>query len=58
MDKSDMSQARFGKPEEFGWWYLERISADAGMQFISTESQDKFQTHGVWIMLAAPKHQK
>ena len=30
MDKLDMFQSRFGKIEEFGWWDLERISADAG----------------------------
>ena len=30
MDKLDMFQSRFGKVDEFGWWYLERISADAG----------------------------
>ena len=27
MDKLDMFQSRFGKIDEFGWWYLERISA-------------------------------
>ena len=30
MDRMDMFQSRFGKIEEFGWWDLERISADAG----------------------------
>ena len=30
MDKSDMFQAISGKVDEFGWWDLERISADAG----------------------------
>ena len=34
--KLDMFQSRFGKNDEFGWWYLERISADAGTQFTST----------------------
>ena len=29
MDKLDMFQYRFGKIDEFGWCYLERISADA-----------------------------
>ena len=28
MDKLDMFQSRFGERCEFGWWYLERISAD------------------------------
>ena len=31
MDKLDMYQSRFGKIDQFGWWDLERISADAGM---------------------------
>ena len=30
MDNLDMFQFRFGKIDEFGWWDLERISADAG----------------------------
>ena len=30
MDKLDMFQSRFGKIDKFGWWDLERISADAG----------------------------
>ena len=33
MDKLDMFQSRFGKMDQSGWWYLERISADAGTQF-------------------------
>ena len=33
MDKLDMFQFRFGKIDQFGWWDLERISADAGTQF-------------------------
>ena len=37
MDKLDMFQSRFGKIDQFGWWDLERISADAGTQFTSTE---------------------
>ena len=37
MDKLDMFQSRLGKIDQFGWWYLERISADAGTQFTSTE---------------------
>ena len=41
MSKLDMFQYRFGKIDEFGWWYLERISADAGTQFISTEFQEE-----------------
>ena len=37
MDKLDMFQSRFGEIDQFGWWDLERISADAGTQFTSTE---------------------
>ena len=37
MDKLDMFQSRFEKIDEFGRWYLEIISGDAGMQFTSTE---------------------
>ena len=36
MEKLDMFQSRFGKMDQFGWWDLERISADTGMQFTST----------------------
>ena len=31
MDELDMFQSIFGKIDEFGWWDLERISADAGL---------------------------
>ena len=40
MDKLDMFQFRFGKIDQFGWRDLERISADAGTQFTSTEFKD------------------
>ena len=39
MDKLDMFQSRFGKIDEFGWWYLERISVDASTQFTSMDSR-------------------
>ena len=58
MDKLDMFQSRFGKMEKFGLWDLERISADAGTQFTSTEFKYEFQTRGVRLTLAAPEHQK
>ena len=58
MDTLDMFQSRFGKIYEFGWWYLEIISAYAGIQFTSMEFQDLFQTHGVHLKLAAPEHQE
>ena len=33
LDKLYMFQSRFGKIDKFGWWDLERISADAGTRF-------------------------
>ena len=53
-----MFQSRFGKIDKFGWWNLEIISADVGMQFTSTEFQDKCQTHSVHLMLVATEHQE
>ena len=41
MDKLDMFQSRFGKIDQFGWWYLETISAYAGTHFTSTEFKDE-----------------
>ena len=58
MDKLDMFQSRFWKIDQFGWWDLEIISADAGTQFTSTEFKDECQTRGVSLMLAAPEHQE
>ena len=58
MDKLDMFQSRFLKIEHFGWWDLEIISEDAGTQFTYTEFQDKCQTRGVPLMLAAPEYQE
>ena len=46
------------KIDEFGWWDIERISADAGSQFTSTEFKEECQTHGVHLTLAAPEHQE
>ena len=57
MDKLDMFQSRFGKIDQFGWWDLERLSADAGTQLTSTEFKEEFQTRGVHLTLAAPEHQ-
>ena len=53
MDKLDMFRAGFVKLDEFGWWALEIISADAGIQFTSMESQEESQTHVVRLALAA-----
>ena len=54
MDDLDMFQSRFGKIDEFEWWYLEIISADAGTQFTLTEFKEECQTCGVHLKLAAP----
>ena len=37
MEKIDMFQEIFGKVNEFGWWYMERIQTDSGIQFTSKE---------------------
>ena len=58
MEKLDMFQSRFGKIDQFGWWDLERISADAGTQFTSTEFKDECQTRRVRLKLVAPEHQE
>ena len=56
MAKLDMFQSRFGKIDQFGWWYLEIISADAGTQFNLKEFKDECQTCGVRLTLAKPEH--
>ena len=53
MDHLDMFQSRSGEIDEFGWWYLERISADAGTQFTSTDFKEECQTCGVHLTLAS-----
>ena len=58
LDKLDMFQSRFGKIDHFGWWDLERISADAGTQFTLTEFKEECQICGVRLTLATPKHQE
>ena len=58
MDKLDMFKSRSGKIDEFGWWDLEIISADAGPQFTSTEFREECQTHGVHLALASTEHQE
>ena len=58
MDKLDMFQSRFGQMDQFGWWDLEIISADAGTQFTLTEFKDACQTRGFCLALAAPEHQE
>ena len=58
MDKLDMLQSRFRKIDQFGWWGLERISADLGKQFTLTDFKEKCQTRGVSLTLAALEHQE
>ena len=58
VDKLDMFQYRFGEINQFGWWDLEIISADAGKQFILTEFKEECQSRGVHLTLAAPEHQE
>ena len=58
MDKLDMFQSRFGKIDKFGWWYLERISVDAGTHFTLPELKEECQTCGVHLALAAPEYQE
>ena len=56
MEKLDMFQSRFVKIDQFGWWDLERISADAGTHFTSTEFKYECQTRGVSLTLTAPEN--
>ena len=42
------------KNDQFGWWYLERILADVGTQFTSTEFKEECQNRGFRLTLAAP----
>ena len=58
MNKLDMFQSIFGKVDEFGWWDMETIKTDAGMQFTSKESQEGLSVHVLWIALAVPDHQE
>ena len=52
-----MFQSRFRKIDQFGWSDLERISADVGTQFISTDFKDECQIRRIVLTLAAPEHQ-
>ena len=57
MDKLNMFQTRFGKIDEFGWWDLEIISADAGNQFTSAAFKEECQTCVLHLTLADPEDQ-
>ena len=43
LDKLDMFQSRFGKIDQFGWWDLERISAN--LTFLFKLCQGKLRTY-------------
>ena len=45
------------KIDKFGWWGLEIISVDVGLQFTSTEFKEECQTCGVHLILSALEHQ-
>ena len=49
MFKLDMLHYRFGEIDQFGLWDLEKISADAGTQFTSTDFKEECQTRGVCL---------
>ena len=42
-----MFQSTFGKVDEFGWWDMDRIKTDNGMQVTSKEFQKGLSVHGV-----------
>ena len=44
--------------DKSGWWDLEIISSDSGLQFTSMEFKEEFQSCGVHLTLAAPEHQE
>ena len=58
MEKIGHVPVQIWEIDQFEWWDLERILADAGTQFTSTEFKEECQTHGVRLTLAAPKHQE
>ena len=47
MYKIDMLQAIFGRVRESGWCDMERIKADADIQFTSKEFQESLYVGGV-----------
>ena len=51
-----MFQSIFGKIDQFGWWDLEKVLADAGTQFTLTEFKYECQTRKFRLKLAAPEH--
>ena len=58
MYKLNMFQFISVKIDEFGWWDLENVSADAGKQFTLAEFKEECQTHRVHLKCLAPKHKE
>ena len=58
MDKLDMFQERFRKLDEFGWWDMQRIKTDTGMQFTYKEFQEGHYVYWVLLELSAPYYQE
>ena len=56
MDKLDIFLYRFVKIDEFGWWDLEKKSADAGTKFTSMYFMEEIRS--VHLKLSAPEHQE
>ena len=57
MEKLDIFQARFGKVDELGWWYMDIIQTDSGTKFTSKELQKGIPLCELRLALAAPDHQ-
>ena len=53
-----MFQSRFVKVDECGWWYLEIIQTDSGIQITSKEFQESLSVCGVQLKLAAQDHKE
>ena len=51
MENLDMFQARFGKVDGFGWWYMERIHTNSGTQFTSKDFQEGLSVCGLRLAL-------
>ena len=49
MEKPEMFQERFGKIDEFFWWYMDRIQTGAGVQFTYKEFQEGLPVCVVWV---------
>ena len=57
-DKLDMFQPIFRKVDDFGWWDMERIQTDAGMQVTYKEFQKGPSIRGLWLELEKIDHKE